>query len=230
MTDMATTSPIPPPNPNDDASVTAHRSRVLTDYGDLFDIVDQALRDSVPRATDFFRLLSGPMDLGVHAANTRYLTKLFLASRNVTSEDEESLGFELDRIPNCGLCLRGPGYQMRILKASSDGVPRATSDARSRFYKSNQLLFAFAHGQAADSLAQGALNLVLMWSMDSSHAYAGLEIACPRGEKDGQVDCFWITRWQPGQTSGQVREQLPPALEPDLDEIQPVPQPKVASS
>lgn len=230
MTTMTTAAPIPLPNPNDDASITAHRERVMADYADLFDIVDQALRDSVPRATDFFRLLNGPVDLGVHAGNTRYLTKLFLASRNVPTEDEESLGFELDRVPNCGLCLRGAGYEIRILKASSDGVPKATSDARSRFYRSNQLLFAFANNQAASVPAQPTLGLVLLWSMDASYAYAGLEVACPRDEKDGQVDCYWISRWQPRQTSAQVRDPLPSAAEPDLDEIQPVPQPKVASS
>jgi hypothetical protein len=228
---MITPAPIPPPNPNNETSVKSHRDRVLAAYGVLFDIVDQALRDSVPRASDFFRLLNGPMDLGVHAGNTRYLTRLYLQSRNVSSEDEDPLGFELDRVPNCGLCLRAPGYEIRILKASSEGVPKATSDARSRFYSSNQLQFAFANNQSPDSQEQATLSLVLLWSMDASYAYSRLEIACPRGEQnDGRVDCYWIVPWQAGDGSVTLRAPLTPTPEPDLDEIKPVVQPKVASS
>jgi len=228
---MFTVNPIPPPDPNDEASIRVHRERVLTEYGPLFDLMDQAIRDSVPRATDFFRLLNGPMDLGVHAGNTRYLTRLFLASRDISAENEDSLGFELDRVPNCGLCLRGPNYEIRILKTTSDGVPKATSEARSRFYSSNQMQFGFANGQGPDSQQQITLNLVVVWSMDTSYSYAGLEIACPRGEQsDGRVDCYWITRWKAGEGLPTMRQPAPPSPEPDLDEIKPLVVPKVASN
>jgi hypothetical protein len=227
---MFTVNPIPPPNPNDARSIQLHKETVLTGYGPLFDLMNLALRDSVPRATDFFRLLNGPMDLGVHAGNTRYLTRLFLASKDISSENEESLGFELDRVPNCGLCLRGPNYEIRILKASSDGVPRATSDARSRFYSSNQMQFAFVNGQRPDPQQPITLNLVVLWSMDASYSFAGLEIACPRGEQsDGRVDCYWITPWQAGESVPTLRESSSPRPESDLDEIRPLVVPKVAS-
>jgi len=228
---MFTVNPIPPPNPNDETSIRAHRERVLEEYGPLFDLMDQALRDSVPRATDFFRLLNGPIDLGVHAGNTRYLTRLFLAARDISAENEDSLGFELDRVPNCGLCLRGPDYEIRILKATSDGVPKATSEARSRFYNSNQLQFAFLNGQHPDAQQQMTLKLVVLWSMDNSYSYAGLEIACPRGEQsDGRADCFWIVRWQAAEGLSTLPQPVPLSSEPDLDEIKPIVAPKVASN
>jgi hypothetical protein len=227
---MPTPTPLSPPNPNDENSIKAHRDQVLSAYAELFGLIDQALNDSIPRASDFFRLLNGPIDLGVHAANTRYLTRLYLGSRDIRAEDEETREFELERIPNCGLCLSSPNYEIRILKASSDGVPKATSDARSRFYSSNQLQFAFANGQQSQAAQQITLNLVVLWSMDASHSYAGMEIACPRGENsDGTVDCYWIAKWQSGKSTASVAPPTPTASEADLDEIKPVRPPRAAS-
>ncbi len=180
MTALPTTTPIPLPNPNDKSSIKSHKEQVLKIHGPLFTLVEQALRDSVTRAMNLFGLLNGPVDLGVHATNTRYLTRLYLASQNVSAENEDAVDFELERVPNCGLCLRGSGYEVRILKSSPDGIPKATSDARSRFYSSNQLRFAFAKAQGQDSQSEEiTLGLILLWSLDGEYSYAGLEIACP---------------------------------------------------
>lgn len=228
---MFTVNPIPSPNPNDPGSMDLHKDHVLAAYGPLFDLLDQALRISVPRANDFFRLLSGTIDLGVHAAITRYLTKLFLSSRDISTEDEYFLGFELERVPNCGLCLQGAGYEIRILKTSSDGIPKASSEARSRFYSSNQMQFGFENVKPTDSLKQVPLSLVVLRSMDTAYSYSGLEIACPRGErKDGSVDCYWIARWQFIEGQSIPHQPQPLSPEPDLDEIKFVVAPKVASN
>ncbi len=231
MTTMLTMTSIPVPNPNDETVIRLHKEQVLSAFGPLFDLISRALSDSVPRANDLFRLLNGPVDLGVHASNTRYLTRLFLASQNITAENEDACGFELERVPNCGLCLRGQGYEVRILKSSTDGIPKANSDARSRFYSSNQLQFAFASSRPTESQSQMTLNLIVLWSMGASYSYAGIEIACPRGEQtDGTVDCYWIERWEAIEALPGRREPDPEALEPDLDEIRPLAAPKTASS
>ena len=229
MTVMLT--PIAAPNPNHEASIRFHKQQVLKAFGPLFDLISSALSDSVPRANDLFRLLNGPVDLGVHASNTRYLTRLFLASQNVLAENEDNLGFEIERVPNCGLCLCGQGYEIRILKSSADGIPKANSDARSRFYSSNQLQFAFASNSPIESQSQMTLNLIVVWSMDSSYSYAGMEIACPRGEKnDGTVDCYWIERWNAMKEVSARSQQTPDSAETDLDEIRVLVSPKAASN
>jgi len=64
------------PNPNDPTSIIAHREAVLEAHARLFNLVNAALEDSIPKATNTFKLYGGPVDLGVHAGNTRYLTKL----------------------------------------------------------------------------------------------------------------------------------------------------------
>jgi hypothetical protein len=229
MTTMATTPLITLPDPNNADSLQQHKEQVLAAYAPVFALIEAAVRDSVPRATNWFRLLNGPVDLGVHAAITRYLTRLSLSADDVEVEDEDALSFELDRVPNCGLCVRGGEYEIRILKNSADGIPKATSEARSRFYSSNQFQFSFA-GQRT-SHGKIPLSLLVLWKMDSSYSYAGLEIACPRGErKDGTVDCYWITTWSAGQRLRSPTEQGPGGTNGDLDEIKLLTRPKTASS
>jgi len=225
---MTTTIPLTP-DPNNGESIQQHKQQVLIAYGLTFGLVDQALRDSVRRATDWFGLLGGSIDLSVHAAVTRYLTKLYLSARDVAVENEEAL-FELEKIPNCGLCLEGQGYEIRILKNSSEGVPKAASEARSRFYSSNQLQLTFSAEHSA-SQPRVPLNLVLLWDMDSSYSYSGLEVACPRGERnDGTVDCYWKERWKSIEVAPILPEQAPPTSEADLDEIRAFPTKVAASS
>jgi hypothetical protein len=75
------------------------------------------------------------------------------------------------------------------------------------------------------------LNLIVLWSMGVSYSYAGMEIACPRGEQtDGTVDCYWIERWQANEGLPTRRELAPETSEPDLDEIRPLVAPKAVSN
>ncbi|MGB7028149.1 MAG: hypothetical protein WBD72_12735, partial [Candidatus Acidiferrum sp.] len=141
MTTMHTIPEFPVPDPNDPHSIELHKIQVLDAFASLFDLIGRALRDSTPKAKNVFALFEGPIDLSVHAGLTRYLCKRFLESHNVTAEEEEETPeFQVEKVPNCGLCLNHGPSQIRILKATSGGIPKATSDARSRFYSSNQYL------------------------------------------------------------------------------------------
>src|SRR5208282_293245 len=185
MTAMKT--PLPLPDPNDAHSIVRHRQAVCKTYSALFDLIDQAFAESVPQATNLFELMGGPLDLAVHASNTRYLAKLTLGDGDLPVEDEEVPDYEMPRIANCGLCLRLDGCEVRILKATVGGIPKAASDARSRFYSSNQLLLQF-EGRGS-SMPESTLSLIVLWDMDTDYSYSGIEIACPRGERrDGSVD------------------------------------------
>jgi len=228
---MSTPIPPPNPNPNDPQSIEAHRLYVLAEFGRLFDFIDRALRDSIPKAKDIFSLLDGPVDLSVHAGLTRYLCRRFLASQNISSEEEDTSDFEVERIPNCGLCLNQGPTQIRILKATTSGIPKAASEARSRFYSSNQFLLKF-DDQSQDGIrAQTPLSLVVIWTLSDGFSYGGIEIACPRGERtDGSVDCYWISAWRGDQASQAPRQGGPMAQDLDLDEIRPLQKRKKASS
>jgi hypothetical protein len=211
-----------PPNPNDPAAINAHRQAVLDSHAPLFNLVNAALEDSIPKATNTFQLYGGPVDLGVHAGNTRYLAKLFLSTQDIAAEDEEIADYELQQVANCGLCLQWKSTEVRILKATSLGVPKATSKARTQFYSSNQMTLEFGPGAVGTDSSSGRLGLVLLWSLDESCKYAGLKIACPRKvRKDGNVDCFWIVDWH-GTSVALERDTRPTQQDSDLEEIRPV--------
>jgi hypothetical protein len=215
----------------DQNTVQAHKASVITEYKPLFDLIEQALRDSASQARDFFLLVDGPVDLSVHAAWTRYLCKRHLASQSVFAEDEEDSSFEMGKIPNCGLCLNGSRSQIRILKATVNGVPKATSDARSRFYCSNQYLLPFDAPKGSILPAETPLSLIVLWSLDSEFQFKGMEIACPKKEReDGSVECHWIEDWQGARVSASIAQISPTPLGADLDEIKPLPQNKKAKS
>lgn len=184
-------------NPNDLRSIELHKQSIFRDYAAVLDAVDSALRESVPKAGDFFKLAEGTIDLAVHACITRYLTKLALGARQVPAEDEIEVLYELQRVPNCGLCVRLRNCEIRILKAGSDGVPRANSDARRSFYSSNQFVLQLRReGESTDSQPITVLGLVVLWDIGIDQEFAGIQIACPRGErKDGTVDCYWVAPW-----------------------------------
>jgi hypothetical protein len=210
------------PNPNDPTSIIAHRQAVLEAHAPLFNLVNAALEDSIPKATNTFKLYGGPVDLGVHAGNTRYLTKLFLGSENIAADYEEASDYEMQHVANCGLCLQWKSTEIRILKATPAGLPKASSKARLEFYSSNQMNLGFEAGAVGEKSASYQLRLVLLWALDPSHKYAGLQIACPRKvRKDGNVDCFWITDWNRSAVAI-VKNVSNAQKDSDLEEIRPV--------
>jgi hypothetical protein len=222
MTDMSTAQLFSFPNPNDPHAIEAHKGAVLDAFAGIFALINASLEDSLPKARTTFDLFNGPVDLAVHAPITRYLVKQYLAERNTTSNNEEDQDFELPHVPNCGLCVVTDHGEIRILKTTVDGVPKAFSKARMRFYSSNQMVFDF-DGRPNLEIENRLLSLVILWEMDSDHKYVGMEIGCPRRTlADGSVDCFWIEKWD--GSIGMAASETPKADGPDsdLEEIQPI--------
>jgi hypothetical protein len=231
MTMMRPHADIPGFDPNEQNAVQAHKVSVITECAPLFDLIERALRDSASQARDFFLLVDGPVDLSVHAAWTRYLCKKYLASQSVLAEDEEDSSFEMGQVSNCGLCLNGSRSQLRILKATVNGIPKATSGARSLFYCSNQYLLPFEAPIGALQPSETPLSLIVLWSLDGDFQFKGMEIACPKREReDGSVECHWIEDWQGAKGSASIAQVSPTPLGSDLDEIKPIQQNKKANS
>jgi hypothetical protein len=191
------------PNPNDSNDIQRHRDAVFNRFGNLFGLADSALRDSIPKAKNMFALLGGNPDRAVHAMNTRYLMKIFLKDNDLSIEDQPSTGdLNIEWVPNCGLFVKLLDAEVRILKVGPFGVPKATSEARSRYYSSNQMLLKFSEGDRQNIPSELPLTLVLLWDIDEEYNYLGLEVACPRTtNSDGTVDCFWINKWDGGGES-----------------------------
>jgi hypothetical protein len=232
MTTMNTnTSSLHLPDPNNPKSLEAHKFSVLSEFGPIFNVIELALRDSVPKATDVFSLFGGPVDPSVHAGFTRYLCKQFLTSRHFPAEFEDPSDFEVDQVANCGLCLNRSQSQIRILKSSSGGIPKATSEARRRFYSSNQYLLPFNGGDRGGIQPQIPLSLVVLWTLADKFSFKEMEIACPRMElADGSVDCYWIAPWRFAEGSLGVNQVDSLAPDSDLEEIRPIEERKKARS
>lgn len=206
------------PKSNDTSSIEAHQNAVLKHFGELFTEIDLAFKSSLPKAKNTFELHDGPVDLAVHAPWTRYLVRQELVKKSKNVFDQDDIDFDLLRVANCGLCVRTPQGDIRILKSPSDGLPKALSDARIRFVTSNQMVFAFAQEMIPQLRS---LNLFVLWKMDSNYEYVGLEIACPRTtNSQGEVGCYWIARWDNKSTPATVTPTT--FATPDLDEIVPL--------
>jgi len=209
------------PNPNDSKDIERHQAAVMDKFRAMFDLTDTALQDSIPNAKNMFVLFGGSPDRAVHAMNTRYLMKVFFNQNEISAEDQSFDGdLNIAWVPNCGLYVRLPEAEFRILKAGPWGVPKATSVARSRYYSSNQMFLEFNQAGRTKVTEATPLTLVLLWDIDEEYKYLGLDIACPRTtNSDGTVDCYWITRWnRPEGIAGSdgTGSQGPNA---DLDEI-----------
>jgi hypothetical protein len=214
-----TSHPFSLPDPNDERAIELHKDQVLSAHALVLDLIDSALEESVPKAHQFFKLVDGKVDLSVHAAWTRYLTRQFLHTKHVSVEEEDP-SFDVEKISNCGLCLSLDDSQVRILKATQNGIPKATSEARRQFYSSNQLLLPFTNHKEPSSNLEVRLGLVVLWHMDANYNFSGIEVACPRKEReDGSVDCYWIARWKRDEERGVGSQSTPTPPMPDLDEI-----------
>lgn len=175
------------PPANDQDAIERHKQAVFAYFNSFFCLADSALQDSTAKARDLFGLLNGPRDRAVHAMNTRYLLKVFLTAHEIAAEEEEApsneheeteqAGLSLEWVANCGVFVRLPEANIRILKAGPSGVPKCTSTTRSRYYKSNQMLLAFGKNNANPELP---LSLVLLWDIDPEFNYDSLAVACPR--------------------------------------------------
>jgi len=208
------------PRKNDAAGIEAHQNAVFQHFADIFYDIDQVLRLSLPKVKNTFALHEGPIDLAVHAPWTRYLVRLELAKKSKELFDEDDIEFDMIRVANCGLCVRTTHGDVRILKSSGEGLPKALSDARIRFVANNQMSFSFA--QEVLPKLEG-LNLFALWRMDADHSYLGLDIACPKKADDkGIIECYWIARWRKSAIIAAPRTPQVPVA-PDLDEIVAVP-------
>lgn len=207
------------PDVNDEQSIAAHRKAVLCFFADLFQDIDDALSEALPKVLATFGLYEGPVDLAVHAPNTRYLVRQVLANKSQVTHDEEEILFDMLRVSNCGLCVKTAYGEVRVLKSPSNGLPKALSEARVRFSANNQMVFSFVKDVYKKSRH---LNVFVLWKMDTEYKYSGLEIACPRRTREnGEIECYWIAKW-PGRNRLTLLEPVrTPAA--DLDEITALP-------
>ena len=96
------------PPVNDEKATTAHRDSVLRFYGDMFQEIDDALDDALPKVLSTFGLYEGPVDLAVHAPNTRYLVRQALNKKSTLTRDEDEAAGDIEGLIADYQKARGP--------------------------------------------------------------------------------------------------------------------------
>ena len=154
--------------------------KVFNDLSESFPVVYSALGHGTFKAKEFFENQDNDENKIINkflAPNlVRYYAKMMLKreGREVFEEDDK---FQINQIPNNGLCYIHDQYLIRILKSFKGELPTpGQSESRQKFY-SQQQTFKF-------SLSEGTkneyINLLLLWDVDSHYNLTSLSLACPK--------------------------------------------------
>lgn len=195
---------------------------VLQRIKPVSDAIHLGLRRLLPITRNWFEMQKVPVDKACHAMMTRVLLKKELMEKQLMVSDEvdESPEFRVQGLPNCGLIITSPDYNLRVLKSRDGELPPAQSAQRHDFYQGN--LFTFETDDPHPDAPIPPLNLVAAWETDREHDLRSLAIVCPWGQSDSHVECKWgrtlLLPIQEGPPASHL-EVFPP--EPALDEITP---------
>jgi hypothetical protein len=102
----------------------------------------------------------------------------------------QSVGIQLKDLPNNGLSFVYQGFDVRVWKSNRGAVPSAgRSLSRQGFM--HQLTLGLTLEDGLPMVTH--TNLILLWHLDSSHAFHHLSLACPKSAGDGpdSPELYW---------------------------------------
>lgn len=151
--------------------------RVMDDLSGLFPVVNTALEQGTFQAKEYFKNLNKAIDKFLAPGIVRYHTKMIL-QRDGREVFEEYVKFQIDQIPNNGLCFQYNQYWIRILKSPNGELPSpGQSKTKQAFYSQKQNLFEFS---SSEKVKKGNINLLLTWETDSNYELRNLTLAYPK--------------------------------------------------
>src|SRR5438128_2208364 len=123
---------------------------VLTHLQPILPSLFKAIEDALQRTREFFDADAVPVDRSLAPNLVRYYAKRVLSAevQGVQyEEDTDSNDYELQNLPNNGLCLNYDRHEIRILKADDGGLPvPGPSKSRQAFWNANgQLSFDYSY-------------------------------------------------------------------------------------
>jgi hypothetical protein len=121
----------------------------------------------------------------------RYLVKERLLAQGQPAEDEELLDYEMQNLPNNGLCMEYGRYQLRILKADNGELPIPGPSKKRQAFWNQQQLNLYDAEQQGDTVP--SVNLIVMWDADSNYNLASVILICPKtgGTTRDSVSNYW---------------------------------------
>lgn len=162
---------------------------VLRELSDVFPVVKSSYDYATYKVIDFF----AHQDTEEQRVLNRYLAPnlvRFYALQALKNDRENR--FDVECVPNNGLCLVKANYKIRILKSCNGQLPvPGHSIARRRFYsQQKQLSFYFLEPLPTNA---DKLNLIILWEVKPPYNIGRLSLACPKsGELTrDSVTAYW---------------------------------------
>lgn len=150
-----------------------------------------ALDSAMLEMKEFFDARDLPIDRSLAPNLIRYFVKRRLLSQGQVAEDEESLDYEMQNLPNNGLCMEYGRYQLRILKSDNGELPiPGQSKKRQAFWNQAQLNL-YDNEQPTEELP--SVNLIVLWDADSNYNLDSVSLICPKsgGTTRDSVSNYW---------------------------------------
>src|ERR1700733_15054394 len=174
-------------------------------------LIRVAMQEGTVHVPEYFKSEAAPIDYALAPNLVRYKAKRFLiASGQDSAKDEESY-FEAEAISNNGICIRVPGFEIRVLKSTDEGSvpPPGISITRQNLYNQIQAKFAFVKPE---------WGVIVHWYVDKDYSLLKVSVAIPSSfakndQGKQEVVCyfdepFWIRTAKPSVTSIDKQPQV----------------------
>ena len=155
--------------------------KVFDDLSEVFPVVYTALDYGVFQTRGFFENEEQEeykqinKSLAPNLVRYHAIKVLKGAGQEVIEDDDL---FQINQVPNNGLCIVQDKYVIRILKSAKGELPTpGQSESRQRFYE--QYSFSFPSEERNNE----KLNLLLLWEIDLNYNLTNLSLACPKSGK-----------------------------------------------
>jgi hypothetical protein len=161
---------------------------VLAQLQPIVPALYRSIEGALQKTREFFETEGAQVDRSLAPNLVRYYTKSFLAAEGQGTSYEEDTDanddYELQFLPNNGLCLTYDRHEIRILKADDGGLPvPGPSKSRQAFWKWNgQQSFNFSYDDdppAENEQELPSLHLVVLWDVNSLYTLNRLLLGCP---------------------------------------------------
>lgn len=163
----------------------------LSDLSGPITSIWSALDSSILEMKEYFDGRDASIDRSLAPNLIRYLVKQRLIAQGQFAEDEELLDYEMQNLPNNGLCMEYGRYQLRILKADNGELPIPGQSKKRQAFWNQQQLDLYADEQPSNTLPP--VNLIVMWDADNKYNLDSVTLICPKtgGITRDSVSNYW---------------------------------------
>ncbi len=163
----------------------------LADLSGAVTTIWSGLDSAILETKEFFENRGVPIDRSLAPNLIRYFVKGRLNAQGKIAEDEEMLDYEMQNLPNNGLCMEYGRYQLRILKADNGELPIPGQSKKRQAFWNQEQLNLYDDEQPIETVP--SVNLIVLWDADSSYNLDSVSLICPKtgGTTRDSVSNYW---------------------------------------